>query len=711
MYSAHRLASHWISGARVAWLPGASKFLALVIRIRLNLYQHPVDLPPTSLPQPLPKDSSDDILTVTRPREYTRKHQNPIELSTRLYLPVASINVVNMPAAGRGDPLTKTTNYNWTDDEYSTLHIIQVEHAYLEGPDITRLWHQRFPQHMSQGREYNATKLKETWQFRHYKGKSAKWKTIARPNRRPEGEDQTQHTAQEQAHFQTLRQELQTAANACTPPITLQAPTAPVDSGIMCGCNACQRKVQGRDTAAAQSDAVKDKKGKGKARGISAKASSVNGVSKKTDKESARNKRPVKKSSALGDKQPRSRREMKRPIYADPRSESDENDAEMEEEEMEEGSDPDAMDLDDDNLIDEPTQPTSRPQDAVPGLGMPAASMRNGAMSKKLSTIALSESKPATHMNTGPSRYNGQDRATSNQFNLGNASSRPGAHTMLSIRTSQVNAAAPENARSQSDRSSSGGKTATKPSGASHPHGKKVDEPAVDLANVERAEGSLRMVHYKNLFVADDKLRLQDGFTLVKQDTPLYRHGGQVMMIAPSLQKPGPFMVCDTNKCTGCKRKAEKNLESPTEGLPFVHLRQCLRDEHSGRLLFQPEDICENLPASSDQPLDLANVVIVCPGLGAKVYRVVVCDVNGCTYCSQREARGLPRGLSDITFNQTPSLYGKRKVAEHDYELNRIACWKSRRCTSGHEWQTSIRIGSYGQENWEDLPTTSGASD
>ncbi|KXT01968.1 hypothetical protein AC578_6557 [Pseudocercospora eumusae] len=501
-----------------------------------------------------------------------------------------------MPAAGRGAPLSKTTNYNWTDDEYATLHIIQVEHPYLDGPDVERLWHQRFTEHMKQGREYNASKLKETWQYRHYKGKSLKWKTIARPNRRPEGEDQTQYSAQEQAHIQGLRRELQNAANTCTPPINLQAPANRVDSGTMCDCNACQGTVRTRSALDAETEAAKDKKGK--ARGISAKKDSVPSVNKKIAKRPAATKRPAKRdddtsnalATAEGGTQRRSRREMKRPVYADPDNDSYENDAEEFEEEIMHGNDSDDdMDLDNEGEDDSLLPQSTRTQNTTPAPFMPA----------------LSTSERSSF------------HSSANAFSTSAGQAPQGSGT------SRTGIAASDTGQRQSTSNPQRGRDAGKSAEEGQGSEMDVDEPIIHLATVEVARGSLRMVHHRDLLVYDNKLRLRDGFTLVKKDTPVYQHGGQVMMIAPSTQQAGPFMVCDTNKCTACKRKADKNMESPTEGRPFVHLGECIRDLSSGHLLFAPTERCEYAPASSDQPLYPDNAVLICPGLGPRLYDVV----------------------------------------------------------------------------------------
>ncbi|KAF7196988.1 hypothetical protein HII31_01688 [Pseudocercospora fuligena] len=484
-----------------------------------------------------------------------------------------------MPVAGRGEPLSKTTKYNWTDDEYSTLNIIEVEHPYLNGSDKTRLWHKRFPEHMKQGREYNASKLKETWQFRHYTGKSVKWKTIARPNRRPGGDDQTPHSAQEQAKIQALRQELQAAANSCTPPIALQVPTARVDSGVMCDCNACQGVVQTRSNPATHNDAAKDKKGK--ARGISAKSGSGRGVSKKISKVSARSKHRVDKEDDAHDvddpadefAHQRPRRDMKRPSYAEPESDGEGDDAEELMEEMLHGDDADAMELDhdDEGGDDDRTPMAARPNAAVAAPFMQAPLASKSQPFGKPSASAAGERQSTVHMKEMSARPNEQAPAPAGQSKADKPFGDSGVGPMsltahaFSTRagqapqqpsTSRTGVSAPNTTQGQSAQGSQRGNKGKETVRDSQANEMEVDEPAINLADIEFAQRPLRMVHHRDLLVEEDKFSLRDQFTLVKEDMPVYQHGGQVMMLAPSGQQRGPFMVCDTTSCSYCSQLA-----------------------------------------------------------------------------------------------------------------------------------------------------------
>ncbi|KXT11842.1 hypothetical protein AC579_4288 [Pseudocercospora musae] len=506
-----------------------------------------------------------------------------------------------MPRAGRGEPLAKTGGaYKWTDDEYGTLHVLEVEYPNLSESELERLWHQLFQQHKLKGRNYNASKLHETWAYRHYDGRSSKWVRIARPNQKPNVGDATQHNAQEQVWFRNLRQSIRVAASALTPPIILPSPTAQVDAGTMCRCNSCQGTVQRRNGK--RGDVNAPATNKGKARGVSAVKDGVSGAGIGKAKAWSGKGRSIKQqgdeqydgpgpaSRGSGSTRKRSIASARRATYAEF------DDGEEEEENDDEGG----------SEVEEVEETADADEDG--GYGEDDARVHR-AMARATAHLTLASGQ-GSQVNTteGPSTG-----TTAPDANGSEAVSRPTGPSSLRM----------------SSRKASG-------------HEPVVKQPTFKMADIEQARSSLRMVHCRYLFVEENKLRLQEGNVFVQQDSEVYRYGGQVMTIAPPTQQAGPFMVCDTKRCIGCKRSANKNIPSPTEGLPFVHLRQCIRDAISGRLLFSPQDICEYEPASPDQPLDLGNAVLVCPGLGPRVYRVVVCDIAGCPYCSQREADGAP---------------------------------------------------------------------
>ncbi|PPJ60722.1 hypothetical protein CBER1_03483 [Cercospora berteroae] len=190
-----------------------------------------------------------------------------------------------------------------------------------------------------------------------------------------------------------------------------------------------------------------------------------------------------------------------------------------------------------------------------------------------------------------------------------------------------------------------------------------------------RASQKLEMVHGQDADIENDGLTLPSDRIVktVDKSLAIYKHGGELIHVwNPRRQRFDDLIRCDgdvCNKCNNCGRSgglAIKTRRSPTDGLPFVHLRQNSIQNDNGEYILSHTGTPSIGEFTVPPHKHTMKVEMWCRS-GGEDMRVTVlgCIAERCAVCSPAT---FERDGGDMDYHKDGGFYGENEVVESEVE-------------------------------------------